>query len=66
MKGEHDMGTLLIIIGVCFIIAGFLEKKSEKEKKEQRLFNENCYNLFEEHHWLDFGDGKSGKKKHKH
>lgn len=60
------MATIFLIIGVCFIIASFMERKAEKERKQQRLFNENCYNLFEEHRWLKFDDDVSKKKHKKH
>lgn len=60
------MATVFLIIGICFIVASFMERKAEKERKEQRLFNENCYSLFEEHRWLKFDDDAPKKKHKKH
>ena len=58
-KGDN-MYTLLIIIGVCFIIAGFLGKKEQRRRND---FEDYTWFHFEDHGWNE--DKPRSKKKKK-
>lgn len=47
------IGILLIVVGAMFIMEG---KAQKKEKKQQERFNNGCYGLFKQHHWLKDDD----------
>lgn len=52
------MGILLIIIGVCFIVAGF---KYRSEEKKRNNFEDYVWFHFDDHGWND--DKRKKKKK---